>query len=367
MAELKFLKGGRANWATLSKDADSFYIVLEEDGRYSLYLGETLIADGLSKAMLAAEAERALGAEAGLAARIKTIEDALYATQGDVQDAVDTLNAAIEAETEAREAAISGLTQTVADNKAAIEQTVSALTQTVESNKTAIEQTVSALTQTVEALEDADDAINATIGEVADGKTVVEMIADAQAAAEAAATILVEETDGHVTVSGVQSEETGAWTYTIAGNDIASAAVLAEVKEDVDNFFKDASFAKSAKDTLKELQEYITSDTAGALAMEQAIADNKKAIENEVARAEAAEKKLGEDLAAEAERADAAEKANAAAVVAEKERAEAAEEALGERVTALEKVEITADENSNIKVTKGENGNIKISFEWLTF
>ena len=59
---------------------------------------------------------------------------------------------------------------------------------------------------------------------------------------------------------------------------IASAAELADVQEDVDKFFKDASFAENAKDTLKELQEYITSDAEGALAMSEAIADNKTAI-----------------------------------------------------------------------------------------
>ena len=95
MAELKFLKGGRANWATLSKDADSFYIVLEEDGRYSLYLGETLIADGLSKAMLASEVARAKGAEKGLADRL-TVLEGLVGGEG-TGSVADQIKAAIEA------------------------------------------------------------------------------------------------------------------------------------------------------------------------------------------------------------------------------------------------------------------------------
>ena len=95
MAELKFLKGGRANWATLSKDADSFYIVLEDDGRYSLYLGETLIADGLSKAMLASEVARAEGAEKGLADRL-TVLEGLVGGEG-TSSVADQIKAAIEA------------------------------------------------------------------------------------------------------------------------------------------------------------------------------------------------------------------------------------------------------------------------------
>ena len=49
-----------------------------------------------------------------------------------------------------------------------------------------------------------------------------------------------------------------------------TAATLAEVKADVDAFFKDAlgdSEAQQVKDTLKELQEYIASDESGAAAM----------------------------------------------------------------------------------------------------
>lgn len=123
-------------------------------------------------------------------------------------------------------------------------------------------------------------------------------------------------------IDGLDSTKTGEGTFvdvtvaqengvitsvTVAESDIASATVLAEVKKDVDNFFKDADFVGNAKDTLRELQEYINTDAAGALAMEQAIANNKTAIEAEVARAEAAESGLTADIEAEADRAKAAE------------------------------------------------------------
>lgn len=96
------------------------------------------------------------------------------------------------------------------------------------------------------------------------------------------------------------SQENGVITsVTVAESDIASATILAEVKEDVDNFFKDASFVENAKDTLKELQEYITSDGEAALRMEQAIADNKTAIEAEVNRAKSAENGLNNAITSE--------------------------------------------------------------------
>ena len=73
--ELKFLRGSYTKWSSLTKDANSFYIVEEQDGRFSLYLGEKLIADGLSKAMLASEVSRAQGVEGGLNTRLTTLED----------------------------------------------------------------------------------------------------------------------------------------------------------------------------------------------------------------------------------------------------------------------------------------------------
>ena len=109
------------------------------------------------------------------------------------------------------------------------------------------------------------------------------------AATAANATKLTEKAVGHVLVTSVTDETTGAVTYTIGEDDIASAATLKKVKDAVDAFFADADFAADAKDTLTELQEYIKSDVSGATAMSQAIADNKKAIEDEVARATSAE------------------------------------------------------------------------------
>ena len=60
----------------------------------------------------------------------------------------------------------------------------------------------------------------------------------------------------------------------LAGDIAENAAAIAAIKEDVDAFFADADMTESAKDTLKELQEYIASDESGASAMAASIKQN---------------------------------------------------------------------------------------------
>lgn len=59
----------------------------------------------------------------------------------------------------------------------------------------------------------------------------------------------------------------------------ANAAAIAAVKEDVDAFFKDATISEAAKDTLKEIQEYIESDATAAGAMTESLNQAKKDID----------------------------------------------------------------------------------------
>ena len=59
----------------------------------------------------------------------------------------------------------------------------------------------------------------------------------------------------------------------------ANADAIAAVKEDVDAFFKDATISESAKDTLKEIQEYIESDATAAGAMTESLNQAKKDID----------------------------------------------------------------------------------------
>ena len=76
-------------------------------------------------------------------------------------------------------------------------------------------------------------------------------------------------------VSGLAS--TGNVTSAISTHNSATDAhsdirqTLAEVKGDVDAFFKDATISDAAKDTLKEIQDYITTDTAAAAEMTASI------------------------------------------------------------------------------------------------
>lgn len=75
----------------------------------------------------------------------------------------------------------------------------------------------------------------------------------------------------------------GNTIYTIDENDIASATTLNEVKSKVDAFFEGADISETAnayKDTLKELQTYITEDAAAATAMTTSISEIKKATVN---------------------------------------------------------------------------------------
>lgn len=72
-------------------------------------------------------------------------------------------------------------------------------------------------------------------------------------------TVKVTESNGKITAVNVTE------------NDIASAATLKKVQDDVDKFFKDASFTDNAKDTLKELQEYINSDASLATTLQNNI------------------------------------------------------------------------------------------------
>lgn len=83
------------------------------------------------------------------------------------------------------------------------------------------------------------------------------------------------ETEIDLKLSGLASSDniTSAISTHNSATDAHSdiRATLAEVKEDVDTFFKDATLSAAAKDTLKEIQDYITSDVEAAAAMTASI------------------------------------------------------------------------------------------------
>lgn len=133
------------------------------------------------------------------------------------------------------------------------------------------------------AVKDAKDSLLGSAQTLTDFAKVETAIANAEAVAKAAASVVEEGTDAGNNLSIVPTTgENGAITYTVNLSDVASAATLADVKADVDYFFSDALNKENAdalKDTLKEIQTYIDSDVVGAAAMAQSIKTNSDAID----------------------------------------------------------------------------------------
>lgn len=71
-----------------------------------------------------------------------------------------------------------------------------------------------------------------------------------------------------------------------------NAQAIAAVKGDVDAFFKDADVTENAKDTLKEIQDYINSDATAAGEMTASIQQNAQAITAVEGRVDTAEGKI---------------------------------------------------------------------------
>lgn len=150
------------------------------------------------------------------------------------------------------------------------------------------------------------DALSTKVGTVAEGKTVVKMIEEAQAEATYDDTALVGR------VSAIEGDYLKAADKTALQNAInaevataraaeeANATAIAGVKEDVDAFFASAEVGEVAIDTLKEIQNYINTHGEAAATMTQNIADNAKAISDEITRAKAAEKANADAITAQA-------------------------------------------------------------------
>ena len=163
-------------------------------------------------------------------------------------------------------AKLAALNQSVVDEKNAREQAFKDIKgELVEGDAATLE----AVNAELNALDGDIQTINDTIGTVAEGKTVVEMIEDAQAAAEAAATKIAAKTEGHVTVAVAEDETTGALTYTISESDIASAEGL---QDEIDR-------AVEAEAGLQSQIGKAATETDGPTGLHKAIADVKDAYE----------------------------------------------------------------------------------------
>lgn len=126
---------------------------------------------------------------------------------------------------------------------------------------------------------DAITAINTKIGTIPDGKTVAQAIEDAKTAATYDDTALV----GRVTV--IEGDYLKGADKTEVKNEIKTE------RDRLDAFLNAADVGDAAVDTLKEIQNYISTHGTAADEMVKNIAANKAAIEAEATTARAAEKK----------------------------------------------------------------------------
>ena len=231
-------------------------------------------------AMINAEADRATEAESALTTRVTANENAIATLNGNASTTGSVANA-VAAETTRAQGVESGL----ANRLATVEGDYLKASDKTELNK--------AINDEQSRAEGAESALDTRI-DVIEGEgngSIKKALADAKDYTDTQINGLTSTKTGDgKNVDVTVAQKNGVITaVTVSEFDIASADVLAKVKGDVDNFFKDADFTSSAKDTLKELQEYINSDASGATAMQTAIANNKAAIEAEVIRAKSAE------------------------------------------------------------------------------
>lgn len=117
------------------------------------------------------------------------------------------------------------------------------------------------------------DNLSAKVGTVPADKTIVQMIADAQTAAT------YNDTDIKGRVKAIEDD------YLKAADKTALEDKINTEKGRLDTFLNAAEVGDAAVDTLKEIQDYITSHGTAADEMVKNIGANKTAIETEVTRA----------------------------------------------------------------------------------
>lgn len=167
---------------------------------------------------------------------------------------------------------------------------------------------------------DAQTSVNALsdkVGTVPADKTIVQMIADAQAAATyddstvkasiKANADAITKLNGTDTVEGsvakTVKDAVAAEQARAEGKEQANATAIASVKSRVDTFLADADLTTNAVDTLKELQDYITNHGTEAAGWTAKISANEAAIKAEETRAKGEETKLNTAITDEAARA----------------------------------------------------------------
>ena len=257
-------------------------------------------------------------------ARIKTLEDAK--TQHDSDYA--TLAGTVAAHTEAiaKKAEQSAL-NTVSDLAAANEQAIKALTETTIPG---INEEIGKKANAADVYAKADVYTKAEIGTIEEGKTIIKMIEEAQAAASyddgevrgligdnaAAIEAIYVAPNGETPASGVLVTEIARVEGLVSAEQARAEGIEADHEDRIatmENFWKAADDPEGTIDKLAEIVKYIEDDKTGALDMAADIQANADAIAAIYTPAEGENAASG-FLAAEITRAQAAEKANADAI-----------------------------------------------------
>ena len=161
------------------------------------------------------------------------------------------------------------------------------------------------------------NTLNDKVGTVPTNKTIVQMIADAQAAAtyddSTVKAGIKANADAITKLNGIDTVE-GSVAKTVKdavaaeqkraeSKEQENATAIAGVKSRVDTFLADADLTTNAVDTLKELQDYITNHGTEAAGWTAKISANETAIKEEAARAKGVEGTLNTAITDEASRA----------------------------------------------------------------
>ena len=283
--------------------------------------------------------------------RVSTAEGEIDALQASIADGGSVANAIAAAKKAGDDAAAAAATaQATADSKttmAEVEAKNYATKTEAKSYADAKDSAISAAKAAADAAQADVDALETKVGTVPENKTVVQMIADAQAAATYDDTALAgrvstiegdylksaDKTELSNTISGIDTAYKAADTalsnrvkaieddYLKAADKTELADSIADVKSDVDTFLSAANIGGEAIDTLKEIQDYISSDGTAAAEMTGKIG----ALETTVGKAADGENPATGLVKSVAD--------NASAIAAEKSRAEGVEANLAQADT----------------------------------
>ena len=286
-----------------------------------------------------------------LAGRVSTAEGEIDALQTAIADGGSVANAIADAKKAGTDAAAAAAAaQATADSKttmAEVEAKGYATKTEAQGYANAKDTAISAAKAAADAAQADVDALETKVGTVPEDKTIVEMISDAQAAATYDDTALkgrvstiegdylkaADKTELSNAISGIDTAYKAADTalsnrvkaieddYLKAADKTELANSIADVKSDVDTFLSAANIGGEAIDTLKEIQDYISSDGTAAAEMTSKIG----ALETTVGKAAEGENPATGLVKSVAD--------NASAIAAEKSRAEGVEANLAQADT----------------------------------